>query len=126
MGGWFLNVILPTHTTKEVRKITVTNLITVLESYQLCIGVPIHERSVSTIHHCIPFKINPHYWDTQSSPFNHVSYYRNINCNILLKNSNRCKKYLLTNKSVIYSKKKKVKRHNKPTKLNAAISLTSP
>ncbi|XP_065649371.1 uncharacterized protein LOC136078177 [Hydra vulgaris] len=111
---------------RSMQNITVTNLIHVLESYQLCIGVPNHEKAASTIHHCIPFKINPHSWDTKSSPFNHMSYYRNINCDVLLKNSNRCKKCLLTNKSIIYSQIKKVKRHNEPAKLNAAISLTTP
>ena len=65
MDGWFLNAIPFTQNYKgSMQNITTTNIITVLEIYPLSIGMPIHEKVASTIHHCIPFKINPHYWNT--------------------------------------------------------------
>ena len=110
-----------------MHNITITNLVTTIEIYDICGGVKVQELSGKLIHHVVP-KINSSEIDDDCAftPFNSQVYVRSRDCEILLDKGSTCWfcsdfDAKLQNENQLKQKKLLI-----PAKRKAPLSKTAP
>ncbi|XP_065654860.1 uncharacterized protein LOC136081473 [Hydra vulgaris] len=111
----------------SMKNITLSNLIKVISSYSICLGVSLDEAKKSAIKHCVPKIYNLTEFNFHGTY--QTEYFRSSTCSVLSK-LKCCDNCIINEKTFISKSSKSSKRKHsvakKPAKLNAPISLTSP
>ena len=111
--------------------ITLTNFISHLKSYSLCIGItaPDSQQAMSMTKHVISKKFNfIEYQNSQSqSPCNQIFYFQSNTCELLLPDGKTvCEDCNALKQRIVSERTWKSKKVGEPAKPKAPITLTSP
>ena len=110
----------------SMRKITVTNIVSMLKELHLCDGFEQKDLSCLPVVeiHSIPY----HKHLNSSEPFKSKTFFRCLSCKLLISNADEkiCCICMNKLKSISKDENEKLKKSQLPAKLNAPVSLTSP
>ncbi len=107
----------------SIRNITVSELVRIIESFQICDGVSEKVINANLINHVVPQKIDP--LRDESFPYARQEYSRVLDCEILIEGT-QCSDCACLEKKLQWQRQNKERSLSVPAKPNAPISITAP
>ena len=125
--GWLLpnNHDIYKQNLRSMHNTTVSNLLKVIESAQICCGVENKEESLGLKHHVVPKQLDPSTMDEDEEQFSSREYLRSIDCSVLV-NATKCIACEETENSVRSYLVRKDRKLTTPAKPKAPVSATNP